>query len=469
MKDILVLTDQADDFTLISRVLEKTYVVSHAADLATARAMHTRSPFDMIVADIFLLEKHPESSTFQFANHPFVAANPFVQFVVLCDKKNMTTALKAVKEGAAGYLPSPVRKQDIQLLLQSVPRALSRDFELDYLRDHFWKTEWLDVIQSKNPCMKKVYENIKSVAPTIATVLLLGETGTGKGMTARLIHWHSQRFDKPFIEVHCGAIPDTLIESELFGHEKGAFTGADRRKPGKFEMARGGTIFLDEIGTITPAAQIKLLQVLQDGIFNRIGGDISLQSDVRIIAATNADIFDLVKTGQFRKDLYYRLNIFPIEIPPLRERREDLPYLTDLFLKNLNIKYKKQITGIHPLVMEKFARYDWPGNIRELENIMERAHILEQSSQLMPHSFPLETMPDCDFPVQDNDTGTNLARARQQAVDRFEQSYLTTLLGQARGRIDKAAAMAGITPRQLNRLLKRHHLNKKDFKPAKDL
>ncbi len=469
MKDILVLTDQADDFALIARVLEKSFVVSHAPDLDTARAMHTRSPFDMIMADIFVLEKYPESGTFQFSEHPFVAANPFVQFVVLCDKNNLTTALAAVKDGAAGYLLSPVRKRDVQLLLQSVTRALSRDFELDYLRDHFWKTEWLDVIQSKNPCMKKVYESIKSVAPTIATVLLLGETGTGKGMTARLIHWHSQRFDKPFIEVHCGAIPDTLIESELFGHEKGAFTGADRRKPGKFEMARGGTIFLDEIGTITPAAQIKLLQVLQDGVFNRIGGDMSLQSDVRIIAATNADIFELVKTGHFRKDLYYRLNIFPIEIPPLHDRREDLRYLSDLFVKNLNIKYKKKISGIHPLVMEKFARYDWPGNIRELENIIERAYILEQSSQLMPHSFPLETMPDCDSPVPEDDAGTTLAKARQHAIDRFEQSYLTVLLGQVQGRIDRAADRAGITPRQLNRLLKRHHLNKNDFKPGKDV
>ncbi len=468
MKDILVLTETSDDFTLISRVLGDAFTVRHAPDLVTAEALHAQSPFDMIMADIFVLENHHASGTFQFSEHPFVAANPFVQFVVLCDKNNLTTALAAVKDGAAGYLLSPVRKRDVKLVLQSVTQALSRDFELDYLRDHFWKTEWLDVIQSKNPCMKKVYESIKSVAPTIATVLLLGDTGTGKGMTARLIHWHSQRFDKPFIEVHCGAIPDTLIESELFGHEKGAFTGADRRKPGKFEMAGGGTIFLDEIGTITPAAQIKLLQVLQDGIFNRIGGDISLHSDVRIIAATNADIFELVKTGHFRKDLYYRLNIFPIAIPPLQERREDLPYLADLFVKNLNIKYKKNISGIHPLVMEKFTRYDWPGNIRELENIIERAYILEQSSQLMPQSFPLETMPDCDSPAQEDDADTTLAKARQQAVDRFEQSYLTVLLGQVQGRIDKAADRAGITPRQLNRLLKRHHLNKNDFKPRKD-
>ena len=326
----------------------------------------------------------------------------------------------------------------------------------------------LDMIQSLNPRMKKVYENIRSVAPTIATVLLLGDTGTGKGRTARLIHWHSQRYDKPFIEVHCGAIPDTLMESELFGHEKGAFTGADRRKPGKFEMAAGGTIFLDEIGTITPSAQIKLLQVLQDGVYSRVGGDAALKSDVRIIAATNADIAELVKTGQFRKDLYYRLNVFPVQIPPLQERLEDLDGLIEVFLKNLNIKYGKKITGIHPMVMDRFERYDWPGNIRELENLLERACILETGPVLMPQSFPLETMPEMDGPRHGTDWGTSISRARQQAVDRFEQEYLTTLLGQTHGRIDQAAAVAGITSRQLNRLLKRHQLNKNVFKPPKD-
>lgn len=326
----------------------------------------------------------------------------------------------------------------------------------------------LDMIRSRNPRMKKVYENIRSVAPTIATVLLLGDTGTGKGMTARLIHWHSQRHDKPFIEVHCGAIPDTLMESELFGHEKGAFTGADRKKPGKFEIAMGGTIFLDEIGTITPSAQIKLLQVLQDGIYSRVGGDAPLKADVRIIAATNADITNQIRTGQFRKDLYYRLNVFPIEIPPLQERLEDLPGLIEVFLKKLNIKYGKQITGVHPLVMDRFERYDWPGNIRELENLLERACILEQTTVLMPQSFPLDTMPDMDDPGPGSDPGTPISRARQNAVDRFEQEYLTMLLNQTRGRIDQAAEFAGITPRQLNRLLKRHQLSKNAFKPSRD-
>jgi DNA-binding NtrC family response regulator len=233
-------------------------------------------------------------------------------------------------------------------------------------------------------------------------------------------------------------------------------------------MAAGGTIFLDEIGTITPSAQIKLLQVLQDGVYSRVGGDLPLKADARIIAATNADIAELVKTGQFRKDLYYRLNVFPIAIPPLQERLEDLQGLTEVFLKNLNIKYGKQITGVHPLVMDRFKRYDWPGNIRELENLLERACILEQTTVLMPQSFPLETMPDMDDSGPGSDPDTPISRARQHAIDRFEQEYLTTLLGQTRGRIDQAAEIAGITPRQLNRLLKRHRLNKNTFKPPRD-
>ncbi|CCK78282.1 sigma-54 interaction domain-containing protein [Desulfobacula toluolica] len=469
MKDILVLTSRSDDFSLIASALPETSNVKHAVDLAAAQAMHSKAPFDMIMADIALFEKEGDTEDFSFSTHPFVKASPFVQFVILCPKNNLQKALKAVKEGAAGYLMYPVQKRDIQLLLPSVIRTLSRDFELDYLRDHFWKTEWLEIIRSKNFNMKEIYGNIRSVAPTIATVLLLGDTGTGKGMMARLIHWHSQRSEKPFIEVHCGAIPDTLIESELFGHEKGAFTGADRRKPGKFEMAKGGTIFLDEIGTITPSAQIKLLQVLQNGIFSRIGGESMLKSDVRIIAATNSDLARQVKTGEFRKDLYYRLNIFPIKIPPLRERLEDLPYLTEIFLENLNVKYGKKIDGFHHLVLEGFKRYDWPGNIRELENILERAYILEDSSVMTPQNFPRETMPGFDCESAGNDAGTSLAQARQHAINLFEHSYLTALLEQTGGRIGLAAQKAGITARQLNRLLNRHGLNKNKFKRKKDI
>lgn len=227
MKDILVLTHAEDEWHLISNALSDIGNIRRAPDLNAALAMHTQSPFDLILADIELLAAHPGMPAFS-------SVNPFVQFIVLCTRSNTRQAIEAVKAGAVGYLLSPVRERDIHLLLPTLNHSRSKDFELDYLRDRFWKTEWLDIIRSKNAGMKKIFENVRSVAPTIATVLLLGETGTGKGTLARLIHWHSRRFEKPFISIHCGAIPDTLIESELFGHEKGAFTGAERKKPGRF-------------------------------------------------------------------------------------------------------------------------------------------------------------------------------------------------------------------------------------------
>jgi transcriptional regulator with PAS, ATPase and Fis domain len=373
-----------------------------------------------------------------------------------------------VKAGAVGYLLSPVKERDIHLLLPALNRSRSKDFELDYLRDRFWKTEWLEIIRSKNAGMKKIFENVRSVAPTIATVLLLGETGTGKGTLARLIHWHSRRFEKPFIAVHCGAIPDTLIESELFGYEKGAFTGAERKKPGRFEMAEGGTIFLDEIGTISPSAQVKLLQVLQDRTFSRIGGDCILKTDVRIIAATNSDLEDGVRKGVYRKDLFYRLNVFPIEIPPLKERLEDLEYLVDMFLKKLNVKYGKNIQTVHPSVLEGFRHYEWPGNIRELENILERAYILERATVITPDNLPIETQLAAARDMPAPGTGQTLAQVRRHAVNACEISYLTSLLEETNGRIRETAKKADITTRQLNRLLTRHGLDKKQFKIPKD-
>ncbi|WP_319574840.1 sigma-54 dependent transcriptional regulator [uncultured Desulfobacter sp.] len=461
MKDILVLTHAEDEWHLISNALSDIGNIRRAPDLNAALAMHTQSPFDLILADIELLAAHPGMPAFS-------SVNPFVQFIVLCTRSNTRQAIEAVKAGAVGYLLSPVRERDIHLLLPTLNHSRSKDFELDYLRDRFWKTEWLDIIRSKNAGMKKIFENVRSVAPTIATVLLLGETGTGKGTLARLIHWHSRRFEKPFISIHCGAIPDTLIESELFGHEKGAFTGAERKKPGRFEMAEGGTIFLDEIGTISPSAQVKLLQVLQDGTFSRIGGDAVLKANVRIIAATNSDLEDAVSKRIFRKDLFYRLNVFPIEIPPLKERMEDLEYLVDIFLKKLNVKYGKNIQTVHPSVLEGFRDYEWPGNIRELENILERAYILETSTMVTPDNLPIETRTAVIRDIPAPSTGQTLAQARRYAVNACEVSYLTSLLAQTNGRINETAQKAGITPRQLNRLLTRHKLDKKQFKPPKD-
>jgi DNA-binding NtrC family response regulator len=298
-------------------------------------------------------------------------------------------------------------------------------------------------------------------------VLLIGETGTGKGVIANLIHRHSNRWNKRFISVHCGAIPDTLLESELFGHEKGAFTGADRRKLGKFEIAQGGTIFLDEIATITPSAQIKLLQILQDKTFQRVGGEEFLEADVRVIAATNTDLKSMVEDGQFRKDLYFRLNIFPIEIPLLKERRDDIPYLTKVILDRMNRLYDKEIRDVHPLVIESFQRYSWPGNIRELENLLERAYILEQSPLLNPESFPAELFESkTAAPEIAADTKLPLSLARHKAVEEFERHYLENLLRIHRGKIKDSADAAGITTRQLHKLMKKYGLKKEKFKSS---
>jgi transcriptional regulator with PAS, ATPase and Fis domain len=294
--------------------------------------------------------------------------------------------------------------------------------ELNYLRDQFWQVDSFNLLGTNSESMKKVFQQICTVSPTKSTVLLAGETGTGKSVLAQLIHQHGNRKNAQFISVHCGAIPDALVESEMFGHEKGAFTGAVRRKLGKFEFATGGTIFLDEIGTITPAAQIKLLQVLQDGTYQRVGGDETLKTDVRVIAASNADLKKMCDEGTFRKDLYYRLNVFPIEIPPLRERLEDIPLFVEAFLNNLNQFSVKEIKGIHPLVIEAFKIYTWPGNIRELENLVERAYILEVSSLLTPESFPNELF-ETEATSVFIPTGMQLtlAEVRQQGVEEIER------------------------------------------------
>jgi transcriptional regulator with PAS, ATPase and Fis domain len=337
--------------------------------------------------------------------------------------------------------------------------------ELDYLRDQFWEHDALEVVRTKSPLMKEVFKKLRSVAPTKSTVLLAGETGTGKGLMANLIHQHSSRKTGPFIAVHCGAIPDTLLESELFGHEKGAFTGATRRKLGKFEIAQEGTIFLDEIGTITPPAQIKLLQVLQDGLIHRVGGESAINADVRVVAATNENLVELSAQGRFRKDLYYRLNVFPVELPPLRERIEDLPAIVEIILNRLRRFHVKEIHGIEPEVIDAFNNYSWPGNIRELENLLERACIIEEGTVLSPESFPGDLFAyrfrDSVEPVNGRLT---LAEVRRKGVEEIEGAYLKEVLAGNNGRIKDAAGAAGISTRQLHKLLKKYGLKKESFK-----
>jgi len=469
MKSLLVASKNRMAYEPIKECFRSEYKVDVVTSKESCQNLFRKRRYEFLFIDVELLQSGSASVNgrinYRDSLQPFWHVFPNAEIVVMSSQEKIREAVMAVKAGASNYITYPVDIDELRFVTESTHESTIMQSELDYLRDKFWQIDSLEVVNTNSPEMRKVFGRIRSVASTKTTVLLTGETGTGKGLLAKLIHRHSNRAKDQFITVHCGAIPDTLLESELFGHEKGAFTGADRRKLGKFEIAQGGTIFLDEIGTMTPSAQIKFLEVLQDKTFQRVGGEISIKADVRIIAATNIELKQLVADGTFRKDLYYRLNVFPVDIPPFRERSEDIPYLAGVFLRNLNEAYSKEINNIHPYVLEAFARYSWPGNIRELENLMERAYILENSSVLGPDSFPGELfLPDISNPELSPGSLPPLSDARRQNIEAAERNYLKKLLAIHKGRIQKSADAAGVSTRQLHKLLTRYGIRKEDFK-----
>jgi DNA-binding NtrC family response regulator len=419
----------------------------------------------MVFADLEDLIPHAEKRSPEDVIKDFKHRSTTVELVIMTHPENMHQAVQWVRAGAADLITYPLTREQIRHVTDALAASILKQSELDYLRTQFWKADAMDVVCTKSPAMAEAFRKIQSVAPTKTTVLLSGETGTGKTILAKLIHQHSNRQNAQFISVHCGAIPDTLIESELFGHEKGSFTGAVRKKMGKFELANGGTIFMDEVGTLTAPAQIKLLQVLQDGTFSRIGSEETARTNARVVAATNDDLKLLCEENRYRKDLYYRLNVFPIEIPPLRERIEDLPDLTQRFLDHLNLEFQKHIEGIHPEVLRALSNYDWPGNVRELENLVERAYILENTNMLTPESFPLELFDEEQTTaLLPMDTQLSLGEARKQALEDFERQYLKALLARNSGKINLSAKEAGISTRQLHKLMRKYDLRKESFK-----
>ena len=465
MKFVLVVAREQDIVQTIRGCFGADCKVNRASDRGDALEMLGTRRYDLIFVDLEILQASLADKDYKTAIEEFHNLQPSVEIVVMAEQGMVREAVKAVKAGASDYITYPIDPEEVRHVTETITEAIILQSELDYLRDRFWQSDYQDLVKTKSPTMQEVFATIRSVAPTKSTVLLIGETGTGKGLIARLIHQHSNRRDAQFISVHCGAIPDTLVESELFGHEKGAFTGAVRKKLGKFEIAKGGTIFLDEIGTITPSAQIKLLQVLQDGIFQRVGGEDTIQANVRVITATNMDLGRMCDDGEFRKDLYYRLNVFPVEIPPLRERKEDIPHIAQVILDRLEKFNKKQIRSIQSSVMEGFMNYHWPGNVRELENLLERAYILENSSVLTEESFPAELLAYQDLSASVAvDYSLPLAEVRNRGVEEIEQRYLRELLASNRGRIKESAEIAGISTRQLHKLLNKYQIRKEEFK-----
>ena len=465
MKFVLVVAREREIAQTVGGCFGANCKVNRATDGDDALEMLGTNRYDLIFLDLEMLQGSLANRDYETALKNFRNLQPSVEIVVMSPQAMVREAVKAVKAGASDYITYPIDPEEVKHVTETINEAIILQSELDYLRDRFWQSDYTDLVKTKSPGMQEVFARIRSVAPTKSTVLLIGETGTGKGLIARLIHQHSNRRDSQFISVHCGAIPDTLLESELFGHEKGAFTGAIRKKLGKFEIAKGGTIFLDEIGTITPSAQIKLLQVLQDGTFQRVGGEETIQANVRVITATNMDLERMCDDGEFRKDLYYRLNVFPVEIPPLRERKEDIPHIAQVILERLEKFNKKQIRSIHNRVMEGFMKYTWPGNVRELENLLERAYILEESTVLTVDSFPAELLPSHEVPAGlEVNSSLPLAEVRSKGVEEIERRYLRELLASKRGRIKESAEVAGISTRQLHKLLNKYQIRKEEFK-----
>jgi DNA-binding NtrC family response regulator len=310
--------------------------------------------------------------------------------VMLTGYGTIESAVKAMREGAEDYITKPVIDEEMLLTVERALKQRRLSQENEQLKRQLTRSLKLENMIGADHRMRKMYETMSTVAATRATVLITGESGTGKSIIARAIHHASPRRDKPFVEVNCGALPEGLLESELFGHRKGAFTGAEADRLGKFLRADGGTIFLDEIATASPSFQVKLLRILQERRFERVGDDESITVDVRVILATNIDMKEAVDTGTFREDLYHRINVVNIHIPPLRERRGDVPLLADHFLRRYAKENQKEISGISDEAMVKLVGYEWPGNVRELENAIERAIVLTRATELGVEDFPPE-------------------------------------------------------------------------------
>ncbi len=383
-KKILVVDDDTDVRESLEMALrQKGYQVSAADSGESAIELLKESSFDLILSDLRMAGMDGIDVLRQAR-----VIDPRVVGIILTGYGTIETAVDAMKSGAFDYLSKPCRIAEV---LMTVRRALEYQalrMENLVLRKNLKAKYRFDNLIGDSPPMQRVFELIEKVADSESTVLILGDSGTGKELVAKTLHVNSRRCDKPFVTVNCGAIPEELLESELFGHERGSFTGAASRRIGRIELADEGTIFLDEVSEMSPALQVKLLRFLQEREIDRVGGTKTIKVDVRVIAATNADLQCAVENKTFREDLYYRLNVLPIVLPPLRERVEDIPLLVEQFLGTLNADKTKNVDGISPDALGLLKRYRWPGNVRELFNVIERAVVLKGGGVIMPSDLP---------------------------------------------------------------------------------
>jgi DNA-binding NtrC family response regulator len=401
-KKILIVDDEKDTVEMITALLElEGYQILFALSGGDAmrilaaegqKVSESKTPVDLILLDILLGDVDGRDICRKIKEDEKLK---FIPVIILTVRSSLQDKINSLDLGADDYLTKPFINEELLAKVRVMLRIKDLHEELKRERDkNILLTQALEKrysfgnILGKNTRMQEIFELISAIANTDSTVLIQGESGTGKELIARAIHFNGHRKSKPFVVANCSAYSQNLLESELFGHEKGSFTGAIRRKIGRFEMANGGTIFLDEIGEVSPPTQILLLRVLQDHRFERVGGEETLEVDVRVIAATNKNLTDEMKKGTFREDLYYRLNVIPIFVPPLRERKDDIPVLAPHFLQKFSREKGKEVTGFSSEVMEIFLSHSWPGNVRELENVIEHAIIIAKQDKILPKDLP---------------------------------------------------------------------------------
>ncbi|HEX67678.1 MAG TPA: sigma-54-dependent Fis family transcriptional regulator [bacterium] len=442
-----------DDEIKMARLLEITlknegYQVEKAYSSHEALKKIKSKSYDVVVTDL----KMPGMDGIELLR--IVKKNyPSTQVIMITAFGTIQSAVKAMKEGAFHYLTKPLNLEELKEVLKGALKVKKLEEENILLRQEILGE---GEIIGKSKAIKEVMELARKVAPEDTTVLLQGETGTGKELVARAIHKLSPRKNGPYVVVNCAAIPENLLESELFGHRKGAFTGALKDKKGRIEIADGGTLFLDEIGSLSLPLQAKLLRFLETKEIQPLGSEDTFRVDVRVIAATNQDLRKRVEEGNFREDLFYRLNVFPIYIPPLRERKEDIPLLANYFLKLYSKKMNKKIEKIDDGAMELLLKYSWPGNVRELENVIERAVVLADSPIVSKEFLPL-------LPACEEITGPYQER-KKRLLENFEREYFKELLQKHNGIISKVAKEAGIDRKNLYLKLKKWGINPQDFR-----
>ncbi len=457
-KQILLVDDQVSFCHHIKAVLEQEgyeVAVANSAD----QALHLLSfkAFDILLTDM----KMPGVDgleLFKMARK----ADPDISGIIMTAYGSIASAVESIKQGITDYLQKPFEPEALLIAVEKTLRERRMLEEIRDLRKEVDQRYAFGSIIGKNHKMQAIYDLIEKVAPTDTRVFITGETGVGKELVAKAIHFNSNRKNRPFVGINCGALAESLLETELFGHEKGAFTGAIRTKKGKFEYAQGGTLFLDEVGDISPALQVKLLRVTQEKKIERVGGNQEIDVDVRIISATNKSIKEKIKKGEFRLELYFRLNVVPIHIPPLRERIDDLPLLVNHFIGVFNRKFGKRITGASTRAMSRILQYEWPGNVRELENVLERAFVVAEGdvidTVIASHDIRQTAIEEASpHPV---DVEIPFKVARTMVEKRFEKAYLREALKRFGGNVAETARMTGINPRTIWRKIKEYEIEK---------